>query len=110
MTSEQALAALRVFELIRPGDKLTFHATTQQFVRDIGGGNMSRTFSNMLRKAGTENTVTNDSFFKEPIKAAFAMANVQNLMPAYNGLDNLRETYKIKGTATAEQTLKLKNG
>lgn len=108
MTSEQALAALRVFELIRPGDKLTFHATTQLFVRDINGGNMSRTFSNMLRGAGTENSVINDRFFKEPIKAAFEMANVQNLKPAYKGLCNLKVTYKINGTATAEQRSKLK--
>ncbi len=73
---------------------------------------MSRTFSNMLRGAGTKNTVINDRFFKEPIKAAFEMARglklAQDLRPAYNGLDNLRETYKIKGTATAEQTLKLR--
>ena len=107
MTSEQAHAALSVFELIRPEDKLTFHATTQHFVIDKGGKNMSRTFSNMVRKAGTENTVTNDSFFKEPIKAAFAMANVQNLMPPYNGLCNLRETYRIKDRGSQDQAIKL---
>jgi len=97
-SNKKALEALSLFRTIQPKDKLRFHRTTDTFEIDREGNNFKRTFNNMFRKSGTENSVTNDEMFHTPIVLVFKMARLTESMPelnsAYLGLKNLEKTYE----------------
>ena len=96
-SSSKARAALAIFTSIVPEDKLRFHKTTDTFEIDRGGRNFARSFSNVFRKSGTENSVTNSEMFRTPIVMIFKIARITStddeLNGAYTGLLNLRQTY-----------------
>ncbi len=117
LASTKAIQILNQFSTIAAGDKLTFHKTTFEFEINRGGGNKSRTFANLFRASGTENSVKNEEMFYKPIVLVFNVARYSSekgvQQSAYNGLCNLRQTYQgdtvkleaLEKTLTAVNTL-----
>jgi hypothetical protein len=103
--SKKADDALRLFRTIQPNDKLRYSKTRDTFEIDRGGRNFARTFSNVFRAHGTENSVTNDDMFYAPIVLVFRRAkitaDIEDLNAAYIGLRNLAVTYRNDATKLA---------
>lgn len=97
-STKQAYEALQVFSRIQPRDKLRYHKTTGVFEIDRDGNNFSRTFDNLFRKKGTENSVTNEEMFHRPIVNVFNLTRHSGqkdaMESALNGLRNLEKTYE----------------
>ncbi|MFM7590227.1 MAG: hypothetical protein ACKO85_00395, partial [Isosphaeraceae bacterium] len=98
LASTKAIQILNQFSTIAAGDKLTFHKTTFEFEINRGGGDKSRTFANLFRASGTENSVKNEETFYRPIVLVFNVARYSTergvLEKAYDGLCKLKQTYR----------------
>ncbi|MEP9380632.1 T3SS effector HopA1 family protein [Aquabacter sp. CN5-332] len=86
------------------GAKLNFDPATGLF--SVASNFLSRTFSNLRATAGTEQSVTNDATFHDPVVDVFRAATQHNVdiarrREAYEGLATLRKQYAGDRTRSA---------